>query len=305
MRNARIYIDQNIVGYVHEARIKLEEVKGVDWIYSNEHFNEIARSGNTAFLSALEKLKAQQIEIQLDDNFRISDNATIHPYSSPFERYERHIDTIKSSGVDNQIVTELLGRFCGADNYQELSNLPDKLKLQLEALLSKAGILCEVDQDQIEKVSSDLRGFIENGLRETCSLESLRKFIGTDKGKVGNPKTENPIQEIWEIIGSKVGGLTSDQFFGFDPKDKQGYDIWPMYLGMVGCHTVLNFVGYGTDKGISTVKNLPNIMSDATHIAIAGFCDAVMSEDARFCKKASAIFKYKSHPTQVLRVEMK
>jgi hypothetical protein len=305
MRNFRIYIDQNIVGYVHEGILALDRIEGVDWIYSNEHFNEIARSESTSLLSAFDKLKAQKIEIQLDENFRITDNATIYPYSSPFEQYRHHIETIKSSGYDALLLTELLGRFCGADNYRELCSLPDRLKLQVEELLIKAGILNEFDQSSIEKVSSDLRGFIEKDLCDTRSLESLRKDIGADKGKVGKPKTENPIQDIWEVIGGNARGLTPDQFLGFDPKDKQGYDRWPMYLGIIGCHTMLNFIGYGTDKGISKVKSLPNIMSDATHIALASFCDAVISEDARFCKKASAIYKYKNHPTQVLHLEIR
>lgn len=144
---------------------------------------------------------------------------------------------------------------------------------------------------------------IKNDLSETRSLESVRQPLRTDKGKIGNPKTDNPIQEIWEVIKDKIKGVTSDQFFGFDPTNKQGYDQWPVYLGIIGCHTILNFVGYGTDRGMANIENLPNIMSDASHIATAVFCDAVMSEDKRFCKKASAIYRYKNHRTQVWRLE--
>ncbi len=305
MRNFRIYIDQNIVGYVHEGSLELQRVEGIDWIYSNEHFNEIARSGTVKFLSALEKLRAQQIEIQLDERFRITDNATIHAYSSPFERYEQHIKTINSAGFDSQWLTELAARFFGADNYFGLRDIPEEFRLQAQSLLDKAGILDTVGQAQIEQTATDMCEFIESNLRETRSLESLRKLVGIDKGRVGNPMTENPIQEIWEAMKDKVGGLTADQFFGFDPKDKQGYDRWPMYLGIVGCHTALNVVGYGTDKGITSANNLPNILSDATHIAYAAFCDAVMSEDSRFCKKAKAIYEYRNHHTQVLQVKIR
>lgn len=304
MRNARIYIDQNIVGYVHDESLNLHKVKGVDWVYSNEHFNEISRSGDTTFLSAFEKLKAQQIEIVLDDKFRITDKATLHPYSSPYERYERYIETTTSIKFDDRLFTDFLGRLLGADNYQELKTLPERFKLQIEALLHEAGIPNEYDQNSIEHVSGRLDEIIKNDLSETRTLESMRKSLGTDSGKIGSSKTENPIQEIWEIIRSKVGNLTSDQFFGFEPLDKQGYGKWPMYLGIVACHIVLNFVGYRTDKGIAVVENLPNIMSDANHIAIAAFCDAVMSENKRFCKKASAIYKYKNHHTQVLHLEI-
>jgi hypothetical protein len=310
MRNPRVYLDQNIVGYVHEGRISLDSVKGVDWIYSNEHFNEIARSGDPAFLSAFEKLKAQQIEIMLDERFRITDSAQIHPYSSPYERYERHIETINEVEFDESLFTDLLGRLFGAENYRNLIDLPERLRLQVESLLIEAGVLNEFDLDSLESISTDIGSIIKNDLSETRSLESMRKPIGTSDGKIGNPKTENPIQEIWEIVRDKIEGVTAEQFFGFDPIDKQGYEKWPMYLGIVACHTVLNFVGYGADKGIASVKNLPNIMSDANHIATAAFCDAVMSEDRRFCKKASAIYTFLEHQygkrrTEVLRVEIK
>lgn len=305
MRNARIYVDQNIVGYVHEGCFDLERVKGVDWIYSNEHFNEIERSGNISYLSVFEKLKAQQIEIVLDDKLRITDNATIYPYSSPHERYKHYIKTKNDVQFNERLFTDFLGRLFGANNYQVLSNLPERFKSQVESLLFEAGVLNEFYQNSIEKISSDLAEIIKNDLCETRSLESMRKPLGTNNGKVGEAKTDNPVQEIWEVIRDKVKSVTSDQFFGFDPVNKQGYDKWPMYLGIVGCHTVLNFIGYGTDKGIATVENLPNIMSDANHIATAAFCDAVMSEDKRFCKKAEAIYKYKHHHTKVLLLEIR
>lgn len=123
MRNARIYIDQNIVGYIDEGYLNFDRVKGIDWIYSNEHFNEIARSGNTSYLSVFEKLKAQQIEIVKDYNFRITDKATIQPYSSPQERYERHVEAKNDVVFDERIFTDFLGRLFGADNYRELSSL--------------------------------------------------------------------------------------------------------------------------------------------------------------------------------------
>jgi hypothetical protein len=302
MRNGRVYIDQNIVGYVHEGRLELDKAKGIDWIYSNEHFTEIARSGDTSYLSVFEKLKAQQIEIVLDDKFRITDSATIHPYSSPFEKYERYVETRNHVEVDEGLFTTILSRIFGADNHQELTNLPERFKTQVETLFNEAGILNELDQEALEDIANDLGEVIMKGLSERHSLESMRRPLGTDKGRVGSPKTENPIQEIWAVIRDKVSGVSSDQFFGFDPLDRQGYETWPMYLGIVGCHTALNFVGYGTDKGIATVEQLPNIMSDGHHIAIAAFCDAVMSNDERFCKKAEAIYRYRNHHTQVLRL---
>jgi hypothetical protein len=43
-------------------------------------------------------------------------------------------------------------------------------------------------------------------------------------------------------------------------------------------------------------------MSDASHIGHAAFCHGLMSEDRRFCDKASAIYRYRNIGTKVIRL---
>jgi len=95
-----IYLDQNIVGYLHEGRLRFDPSSNVQWVYSSEHFTEIARGGRTDLLAVFEVLKARQLEVILDDNFRITDSAHLHDYSNPFERYQRHLEAIGEVPVD-------------------------------------------------------------------------------------------------------------------------------------------------------------------------------------------------------------
>ena len=93
------------------------------------------------------------------------------------------------------------------------------------------------------------------------------------------------------------------QFYSFDPVDKPGYEQWPLYLGIVGCHTMLNFLGFHADRGLASTKKLPGILSDGVHTAMATYCDAILSKDAKFCAKARAIYRYLNLDTIVLEID--
>jgi hypothetical protein len=254
-----IYLDQNIIGYLHEGVINLPIGNGCDYVYSNEHFNEIARGENTSYLEVLKELRARQVQLVSDDNFRITEQAQVHEYSCPFERYDRHLAATSEVEFDDSLFTGFLGRLFGGDNFEEIRFLPEGFKIQVEQLLSPHGELTPQLQDLLQKISTDLSEMIETQLDQTRPLETLRKPLGTSNGRIGNPKSENPILEIWDIINNRYPDQTIDQFFGFDPIEKQGYENWPTYLGIVGCHTILNMVGYRTDKESATPQ-IPKIL---------------------------------------------
>ena len=95
--------------------------------------------------------------------------------------------------------------------------------------------------------------------------------------------------------------MTADQYFGFDPVDKQGYKEWPIFLGIVGCHTMLNVLGFRPDGGLTKPSDIPGILSDGSHIAHAAYCQGLLSRDQKLIAKARAIYRYKNIGTQVFR----
>lgn len=306
MHKYRVYIDQNIVGYFREYISDwplLQQQQNVEWIYSDTHFDEIRRSGDLSFLTVFENLKAQHIEIVLDDKFNMTGEARIHPYSPPSQRYEHYLAAIGDRSLAEELFLPLLARLNGADNFERLLLLPGKFQSQLEEILTTVGLWNDQIAESFQCHSEELAQFICEKLDKTKPLETLRKNMGIDKGRLGNPETDNPIQEIWQIISGKFDKVTADRFFGFDPPDKQGYSLWPPYLGIVGCYQMLNLLGYRTDNKISSEEATPNIFSDAQHVACAAFCDVLMSEDRRLCAKARAIYKYKNIKTQVLQLK--
>ena len=221
----------------------------------------------------------------------------MHDYACPFERYQQHLVNVSEVPHDDTLFTDLIASLCGADNDEDVQTLPERVQSQLDEL-SAAG-----DCD-FRVAAQDLKPALANlveQLNEKRSLESIREPLGINKGRVGNLDPDKAIITIWEILKDQCGGLTIDQFFGFDPLQCSDGER-PKYLGIIACHWILNFVGYRTDKGVSRPAAIPNIMSDGSHIAHAAFCDLLISADRRLCAKASAIYKYMGIGTQVGRL---
>lgn len=298
-----VYLDQNVVGYIYEDRLSLGQSGDIQWVYSSEHFTEIARGDKKDLLSVFAELKACQLEVVLDQDFRITNQAYLHEYSDPFERYSRHLETIGDVPVDQTPSWDLMARLFGGDNLGAAKSVPDRMDQQLRTILEGLGPLGDPLIEKWNSTKSDFTQMIAKHLSVVRSLEAMRKPLGTAKGRASNLEPqEDPIAALWHTLAPNLPGITIDQFFGFDPVDKQGYDAWPLYLGIVGCHTVLNFLGFRPDKGLSSASTLPNIVSDGSHIAHAAFCSAVVSEDRRFCSKARAIYRHRGISTEVVEI---
>jgi hypothetical protein len=294
------YLDQNILGYIQEGKFQLPLSEDVAWLYSTEHFTEISRGGDASFLSILRDLRAREIEVLTDEQWRIKDQAIVHDYACPFERHQQHLENIGDVVFDQTLFTDLFARFAGANNYEDVRALPERLQGQLGKLLGAGDHGRTLVPPELETAIADL----VDHLREARSLEALRKPLGIHKGRVGNLDPDNALLEIWERVKDKCGDLTMDQFFGFDsPLKQQGEEERSTYQGIIACHTILNFMGYRTDKGLSDSAATPKILSDGIHIAHAAFCDLLISGDRRLTDKASAIYKYVGTGTQVVRLD--
>jgi len=68
----RVYIDHNVVDDISKGSLAFKPAASIVWVYSNEHFSEIQRAGDTRFLDVLTRLRAQKLELKVDDAFRIT-----------------------------------------------------------------------------------------------------------------------------------------------------------------------------------------------------------------------------------------
>lgn len=299
-----VYLDQNILGHVQDGSIRLDRIEGVRWIYSNEHFEEIRRGSDRSFLDTLRLLRAQRMEVQLDAEGRILDQAITHPYACPIEMFDRHVEACSAFDVSAEPHMDFLARLHGADNMKAAQSVPDRVKEQIESLLTDDDLSSTL-RDELGRVTDDLGDLINDELGHVGSLEEMRKLMGTSDGRAGSIECDSPIPRIWALISKHYSEIDIDEFFGFSPKHRGNYENWPRYLGIIGCHSVLNFVGYRTDKGMTNASSLPGILSDGIHMANAAFCQVVLSADRRFCDKAAAIYQFRNIGTQVLQLTQK
>ncbi|EAA3946127.1 hypothetical protein BSY44_02590 [Salmonella enterica subsp. enterica serovar Paratyphi B] len=291
----KIYLDHNILDEISKNRMTLEAPDDTVWVYSDESFNEIKRAKNMRFLDVLKNLKARKLELELDNQFRLTGRAFLHDYCEPKDMYQQWLDNISEINIDELMQSQMqfLARLAGADNHNEILHQPHKLKEFLYAHLSPDGSATKDIELQIERAVAGIESVVCGKLQEVESLEASRTAIGTGRGRASNLSIkDNPLLLMWEMLRVNYKGMTIEQFYGFEPLDKQGYERWPLYLGVVGCHTVLNFLGFHPDKGLNRIEKIPAILSDANHTAMAIYCDAILSKDQRFCAKARAIFAF-------------
>lgn len=305
--NIHVYLDHNIIDDLSKGDLSLKPSDRVIWIFSHENLGEIRRSGNEdRFLDALESIKARKLELTLDEKFRMTGPAQILEYKPPQEEYELYLEAVSDCEIDQSSDLEFMARLFGAENQKEILSHPVSFESNIRALLEPHGLYDEETKNKVEKVRDELTEFVKGPLQEVGDLETAREAFGTHKGRAGNlASKDNPIEDLWNIVKKGANGITPDQYFGFDPIDKQGYENWPMFLGIVGCHTMLNVLGFRPDDGLTKTGDIPGILSDGAHIGHAAYCQGLLSRDRKLLAKARAIYRYKNIGTQVLSVERK
>ncbi len=305
MSKPLVYIDQNIIGLQLEGRLNLTKRSELYWVYSKEHFAEIRRSSNAKqYLSELEKIEAKLLDLELNSDWKITGAVNLIEHGTPTQHYEAYIDAIGEVNFSDNLFDPFQVWVNGGGDEGPLKELPDRLAEQVLALTSDLPLN---DNDLVERLDTlkpEFSNVIEQMVEQGNDIKKTREALGDGKGAVGGISGENQLQQIWDIIGSACAGINCDQFFGFDPIDKQGYELWPVYLGIVGCCAVMDIVGFQAEKKCRKLEKIPNVRSDSTHIAMGAFCSAILSEDKRLIKRAKAIYEYKGIGTSALLLKM-
>jgi hypothetical protein len=303
MKKRLAYVDQNVVGMLAQGEISLPRLPELCWVYSKEHFAEIHRSSDPKpFLSALEGIGAKLLDTELNSNWKISGRAQLIEHGSVAQHYASYLEAIQGYDFYANLFDPLLAWINGGSDEGPFKELPDRLAENTLRLLKDQPMALDLN-GALSVITDGLSGMIGQMVERGNDITKTRKALGAGKGVVGSITGDNQLLKIWEIIGSVCSGTTCDQFFGFDPIDKQGYDEWPLYLGIVGCCAVMDIIGFQAEKKCRKLEKIPNVRSDANHIAMGAFCSAIVSHDKRLIGRARAIYDYKSISTIPLLVE--
>lgn len=290
-----VYLDHNIIDDISKGRLSLKPSGKVTWVYSDENLAEIQRSQNMRFLDVLNSLKASKLELMLDSSLRLTGQARILEYQPSRLVYDEYLQNISEVPFDQSHEYQFLAGLFGADHNNELLEYPRQFKESIKSLLEDSSEIFSMLEDGIDTICEKLEGFVSGDLQNIDSLEQRREVFGMHGGRASNLANKgNPIEELWQIVRPNIKHMTADQFFGFEQLYEHYYEKLPIYLGIVGCHTVLNALGFRPDKGLSKAECIQNILSDGRHIANGAFCQVLLSRDRKLLDKASAIYKYKN-----------
>ena len=304
-----IYLDQNIISSIRKGEIVLKpSTSELVWTYSNEHFNEIHRSDDWKdYLDVINDIKASHLKTNLDKSFKIMDSAQLDANTPVFDLYESFL-SCKKGFPDTQIskMDPVIAWVNGGGSQELLEEVPDNIAKELYELTSGLSDFGLDISPLIDHTKEELSRTVNKMIGEDNNILKTREALGVGKGALGNLNCPNALESIWMMISDKLPGIEMDQFFSFEPHPllKQGYETWPVYLGISGCCAVLDILGYQAEKKIRKIEQIPNIRSDAGHIAMASFCNILLSNDSKLRNRAQAIYEYKNLHTVVGKIEV-
>lgn len=276
------------------------------WVYSKEHFAEIKRADDPEkYLNVLNEIGAKMLDLILDENWKITGEARLIEDLTPFENYQNYIEAIGNVEFDETIFDPFQVWMNGGGDEGPLKELSDNLANQVLQLTSDLPYNTTGMPNKIGAIKPELDSMVDDMISNGNDIKKTRAALGDKKGTLGTVSEEHQIAQIWEIISPTMedSGMNCDQFFGFDPIDNQGYELWPVYLGIVGCNAVMDILGFQAEKKCRKISKIHNVRSDAGHIGMGAYCSAILSEDKRLVKRAKAIYEYKNIVTSSILIE--
>lgn len=308
MSKPLIYLDQNIIGLQLNEFLKLKKREDLVWVYSKDHFDEIARSDDSRkYLEVLDDIGAKMLELNLNENWQITGAATLHEHGTAVSHFEDYLEAIGDVDFDDTLFDSFQVWINGGGDEGPLRDISENLAEQVLSLTSDIPYDTTELEDKTASIQTEFDEMVEEMISNGNDITKTREAFGDKKGTIGSIKGEKQVERIWEIISPTMGEhqVSCDQFFGFDPIDSQGYDSWPIYLGIVSCCAVMDILGFQAEKKCRKINKIQNVRSDANHIAMGAFCSAIMSEDKRLVSRAKAIYEYKGIGTLPLLVQRK
>lgn len=239
------------------------------WVYSKEHFAEIKRADDPEkYLNVLNEIGAKMLDFILDENWKITGEARLIEDLTPFENYQNYIEAIVNVEFDETIFAPFQVWMNGGGDEGLLKELSDNLANQVLQLTSDLPYSTTGMPNKIGAIKPELDSMVDDMISNGNDIKKTRAALGDKKGTIGAVSEEHQIAQIWEIISPTMedSGMNCDQFFGFDPIDNQGYELWPVYLGIVGCNAVMDILGFQAEKKCRKISKIHNVRSDAGHM---------------------------------------
>jgi hypothetical protein len=280
-----VYVDQSILGRHLAGSITLRPNSSLQWVYSTEHFAEMRRSTDPdKYLAVLDAAGAQLLDAELVQ-WKLTGAAQLVAHGTAREHYTRYCHNVDEVPAMDSIFDPMLAWLNGGGDAALLKSLPQHLVDKLRELLGD-GVAFESATATLQAGEDEFRVTLNQLISDGNDINRLRAAMGLGKGAAGSVSGQGQLEQIWRMISPQFPGVTSDRFFGFEGQ--------PTYVGIIGCCSMLDILGFQGESKVRNIRSVPNVRSDAKHIAMGAFCQMLLSADKRLIKRAAAIYEYKN-----------
>lgn len=303
-----VYVDQSVLGLARSGEIELTPNDAFDWVYSNEHFTEAYRGGATLaneLLDVLGRAKARKIDIELDQDWKITDTASVLGFQNPHDLYQQFLENIDDPSGALSLFHPLQAYLHGNSAALEPTKFAESFSTTMHSLISDVeGALLQPEHLQgiglaISSTAASLAEALESVAPELRPIAETRRQYTTRQLSDLDSADSPIVDQIWTLIGDSLSGIKKDSLFGKFQPTSNNEQKNSVFLGILQCYSVLNLVGYMPDHKMAHPRKIPGINSDATHVGYGAFCAVFASGDRRQCLKAQAAYEYFGCHTQV------
>jgi len=297
VEKSKIYLDQNILGYIHDGSFPLKDIQNIEWIYSDTHFSEFGESAKYKdYLSVLDKLDAKYLTLELDEQFNITGTASVNYSGTPAEHLCAYLKAIHNHEANDRVFDPLIAYLNGG-KVEQSSEIIAKETFSIINELDRNGLLTDFDKVQFEKQQEEYSSFLHGLFSTNNDIIKMRKQLNIPRSGLTELSGDDVLKQIWQIVRLD-SDYDIDVFFGFKTPDGA---VLPVCVGIASCCSVLDIVGFHSERKCRKVDKIANVISDSMHIAKGAFCSAIISEDKALVERAKAIYEYKGISTKVFQ----
>ena len=340
-----MYIDQNIIDGLRKERFSFEpHVFNRDFraVYSDETLREIKRAedgggDSSEYLRVLSDINAFHLRQNLSEKFELLNNATLQT-ASPWQIYSAFTenlwldDFVEAQTLINQkimgglpeqswedIARKMVEVYVlldesvikSLDTVKEASPELGQLIFEHRDSLGGDSLLgVEIYRESVQKLVEGLKNNLNDDRSEQSVIDAYRSELRLRPKELNNLKPPNVVEQVWQVISAdeaiQSSGIDMHRYFGINSVNP-AYPHRNFYASeqVANIYLQLNLAGYFADEKLHQERGFRASNSDMNHVAMATYCNYLISNDMRLLKKAAAAYDCLDINTEIIDISAK
>ena len=308
----RIYLDWGIISnlkkpeYADVKEFLLSNKRELFFVYSNAHFEDAMRSrGDERLMQDI-----QMLESLVDNHLLAYDKGTAHPYLvTPTDYYQKNKDRdldvvpdfaelLTTVGHDNPMLGGLLKSIQSI-----VMPVPDAAKGQKLFGMMLPDL---PDAPTLGDILHSSTTFVNKMLGDKEFYKTYRASVRASGFTLEANSGNWAPDEVVPNISARMKALGIDKTFeefvllGLGNRGRDKVGTFEFFLA---AYSMLDMIGYKSDKLPKASNAMNSVNSDAQHAYFAAFCDYLITQDTHLASKARALYTEFGIPTKVISPE--